>query len=306
MEGYINMRSSLIPLRYPGGKASLLNYIEKFITSNKISVQAILEPYAGSAAISIGLLSKGTISKAYINDSDQMIFAFWKTVMNNNKELIEMIDSLEVNLDAWFCYRKYLVDKPLTKFNEKDVAMAFLFLNRTSYSGIVKAGPLGGKRQQSRYKIDCRFNKENLKKKIKSIEALSPKVKVFNMDGIQFMKEIIRENEDVLIYADPPYYNVGKLLYNQYFDDNKHIQLADYLKQIEEQPWLLSYNANKFIMNLYSDQKMVPIYLDYHTGPYRRNIMEYLFSNRVIPPFEARERIKKVNRSNIEDTQIVG
>ena len=306
MEGYINMRSSLIPLRYPGGKASLLNYIEKFITSNKISVQAILEPYAGSAAISIGLLSKGTISKAYINDSDQMIFAFWKTVMNNNKELIEMIDSLEVNLDAWFCYRKYLVDKPLTKFNEKDVAMAFLFLNRTSYSGIVKAGPLGGKRQQSRYKIDCRFNKENLKKKIKSIEALSPKVKVFNMDGIQFMKEIIRENEDVLIYADPPYYNVGKLLYNQYFDDNKHIQLADYLKQIEEQPWLLSYNANEFIMNLYSDQKMVPIYLDYHTGPYRRNIMEYLFSNRVIPPFEARERIKKVNRSNIEDTQIVG
>ena len=306
MEGYINMRSSLIPLRYPGGKASLLNYIEKFITSNKISVQAILEPYAGSAAISIGLLSKGTISKAYINDSDQMIFAFWKTVMNNNKELIEMIDSLEVNLDAWFCYRKYLVDKPLTKFNEKDVAMAFLFLNRTSYSGIVKAGPLGGKRQQSRYKIDCRFNKENLKKKIKSIEALSPKVKVFNMDGIQFMKEIIRENEDVFIYADPPYYNVGKLLYNQYFDDSKHNQLADYLKQVEEQPWLLSYNANKFIMNLYSDQKMVPIYLDYHTGPYRRNIMEYLFSNRVIPPFEARERIKKVNRSNIEDTQIVG
>ena len=124
------------------------------------------------------------------------------------------------------------------------------------------------------------------------------------MDGIQFMKEIIRENEDVLIYADPPYYNVGKLLYIQYFDDNKHIQLADYLKQVEEQPWLLSYNANEFIMNLYSDQKMVPIYLDYHTGPYRRNIMEYLFSNRVIPPFEAREN-KKVNHSNMEKNQIV-
>ena len=300
------MTGSSIPLRYPGGKSSLLNYIEKFIESNDICVNAIIEPYAGSAAISIGLLSKGIISKAYINDADQMVYAFWKTIMNKNEELIEMIDSLEVNLDAWFYYRKYLVDTPLTKFNEKDVAMAFLFLNRTSYSGIVKAGPLGGKRQQSRYKIDCRFNKENLKKKIKSIEALSPKVKVFNMDGIQFMKEIIRENEDVFIYADPPYYNVGKLLYNQYFDDSKHNQLADYLKQVEEQPWLLSYNANKFIMNLYSDQKMVPIYLDYHTGPYRRNIMEYLFSNRVIPPFEARERIKKVNRSNIEETQIVG
>lgn len=298
------MNITSVPLRYPGGKASLLNYVEKFITSNKISVPAILEPYAGSAAISMGLLRKGMISKAYINDSDQMVYAFWKTIMNKNEELIEMIDSLEVNLDAWFYYRKYLVDTPLTKFNEKDVAMAFLFLNRTSYSGIVKAGPLGGKRQQSRYKIDCRFNKENLKKKIKSIEALSPKVKVFNMEGIEFMKETIKEIGDVFIYADPPYYNVGKLLYNQYFDDKKHIQLADYLKQVEEQPWLLSYNANEFIMTLYSDQQMVPIYLDYHTGPYRKDIMEYLFSNRVIPPFEAREN-KKVNRSNMEKNQIV-
>ena len=298
------MNVTSAPLRYPGGKASLLNYVEKFIKSNKVSVKTILEPYAGSAAISLGLLSRNVISKAYINDSDQMVYAFWKIVMNNNEELIEMIDSLEVNLDAWFYYRKYLVNNPLTKFNEKDVAMAFLFLNRTSYSGIVKAGPLGGKRQQSRYKIDCRFNKENIKKKIKSIETLSPKVKVFNMDGIQFMKEIIRENEDVFIYADPPYYNVGKMLYTQYFDDNKHVQLAEYLKGLEEQPWLLSYNASDFIMNLYSDQKMVPIYLDYHSGPYRRNIMEYLFSNRVIPPFEAREN-KKVNPSDMDKNQIV-
>ena len=298
------MNVTSAPLRYPGGKASLLNYVEKFIKSNKVSVKTILEPYAGSAAISLGLLSRNVISKAYINDSDQMVYAFWKIVMNNNEELIEMIDSLEVNLDAWFYYRKYLVNNPLTKFNEKDVAMAFLFLNRTSYSGIVKAGPLGGKRQQSRYKIDCRFNKENIKKKIKSIETLSPKVKVFNMDGIQFMKEIIRENEDVFIYADPPYYNVGKMLYTQYFGDNKHVQLAEYLKGLEEQPWLLSYNASDFIMNLYSDQKMVPIYLDYHSGPYRRNIMEYLFSNRVIPPFEAREN-KKVNPSDMDKNQIV-
>ena len=94
------MNITSVPLRYPGGKASLLNYVEKFITSNKISVPAILEPYAGSAAISMGLLRKGMISKAYINDSDQMVYAFWKTIMNKNEELIEMIDSLEVNLDA--------------------------------------------------------------------------------------------------------------------------------------------------------------------------------------------------------------
>ena len=199
------MNPLVTPLRYPGGKASLVDYVEKFIESNKISVDTLIEPYAGSAAVSIGLLNKNIISKAYINDSDQMIYAFWKTVMNNNQELIEIIDNVEVNLDTWFEYKKYVVNNPLTKFNRKDVAMAFLFLNRTSYSGIVKAGPLGGKNQRSRYKIDCRFNKERLKKKIKNLEILSSKVEVFNMDGIQFMKETIKRNGDVLIYVDPPY-----------------------------------------------------------------------------------------------------
>ena len=294
------MSVSSIPLRYPGGKTSLLSYIEKFIVSNNMSVKAIIEPYAGSAAISIGILKKDIISKAYINDSDQMIYAFWKTVMNNNQDLIEMVDNVQVNLDTWFDFRTYLTENPLSKFNEKDVALAFLFLNRTSYSGIVKAGPLGGKKQQSEYTIDCRFNKMNLKKKIKNLEMLSSRVEIFNMDGVQFMKEIIRRNGDVFIYADPPYYRVGKKLYNQYFDDSKHIELADYLKRVEEQPWLLSYNNEEFIFNLYSDQEMVPIYLDYHSGLYRRNIMEYLFSNRVIPPFEI--KVKREKRTSMQDS----
>ena len=294
------MNPLVTPLRYPGGKASLVDYVEKFIESNKISVDTLIEPYAGSAAVSIGLLNKNIISKAYINDSDQMIYAFWETVMDNNQELIEIIDNVEVNLDTWFEYKKYVVNNPLTKFNRKDVAMAFLFLNRTSYSGIVKAGPLGGKNQRSRYKIDCRFNKERLKKKIKNLEILSSKVEVFNMDGIQFMKETIKRNGDVLIYVDPPYYKVGKLLYNEYFDDSKHIELADYLKHVEEQPWLLSYNNSDFILNLYNDMEKMQIYLDNHSGKYRKDVMEYLFSNKVIPNFD----IGEINRKEIHESEI--
>ena len=291
-----------IPLRYPGGKSSLLNYVEKFIDSNNISVKTIIEPYAGSAAISIGLLGKDKTLRAYINDSDQMVYAFWRTVMNNNQELIEMVDSVQVNLDTWFNYQKYLTENPLTVYNEKDLAMAFLFLNRTSYSGIVKAGPLGGKKQQSKYKINCRFNKENLKKRIAALEGLSSRMEIYNEDGVKFMEEMIKRNEDVMIYADPPYHEVGKQLYNQYFDDNKHIELADYLKKIEEQPWLLSYNNSEFILNLYNDKIKMPIYLDYHSGPYRKDIMEYMFSNKVIPLFEISEKRREKSKYQLETT----
>lgn len=286
------MNPSVTPLRYPGGKATLINYVEKFLYSNNISVDHILEPYAGTASVSIGLLRDNIISHAYINDADQMVYAFWKTIIENNEEFIEMVDSVEVNLDTWFNSKKYLIDNPLSRYNQKDVAMAFLFLNRTSYSGIVKAGPLGGKNQNSKYGISCRFNKNRIINKIKFLNQFSAKISVYNYDGIQFMKNMIMEYSDAFIYVDPPYYKVGKLLYNVYFTQQQHEELANYLKSIEEQPWLLSYNNEKFILDLYSEKHNGVIYLDYHSGHYRSKTKEYVFSNRVIPAYEINEEIK--------------
>ncbi|WP_298279512.1 DNA adenine methylase [Ferroplasma sp.] len=287
------MNPSVTPLRYPGGKATLINYVEKFLTSNDISVDYILEPYAGTASISIGLLRDNLVSYAYINDADQMVYAFWKTIIDNNTELIEMVNSVDVTLDTWLNYKKYLIDNPLGKYNQKDLAMAFLFLNRTSFSGIIKAGPLGGKKQNSKYGIGCRFNKKRITDKIHFLSQFSDKISIYNHDGIKFMGDMIKEQSDAFIYVDPPYYKVGKLLYNVYFTQEQHEELANYLKSIEEQPWLLSYNNEEFILNLYSEKHNQEIYLDYHSGHYRTKIKEYVFSNRVTPAYEIKEHTRK-------------
>ena len=286
------MNPSVTPLRYPGGKATLINYVEKFLNSNDISVNYILEPYAGTGSISIGLLRDNMVSHASINDADQMVYAFWKTIIDNNKEFIEMVNSVDVTLDAWFNFKKYLIDNPLSTYNQKDVAMAFLFLNRTSFSGIIKAGPLGGKNQNSKYGISCRFNRKRITDKIQFLSQFSDKISVYNQDGIKFMRDMINEYSDAFIYVDPPYYKVGRLLYNVYFTQEQHEELARYLKSIEEQPWLLSYNNEEFILNLYSGKNNREIYLDYHSGHYRTKIMEYVFSNRVTPVYEIKEHTR--------------
>ncbi|WP_243122397.1 hypothetical protein [Clostridium septicum] len=53
------------------------------------------------------------------------------------------------------------------KENESLLSLGFstLFLNRTNRSGIIKAGVIGGKEQNGNYKLDCRFNKEEIIKK---------------------------------------------------------------------------------------------------------------------------------------------
>jgi DNA adenine methylase len=149
-------------------------------------------------------------------------------------------------------------------------------------------------------KISCRFNKDRIINKIKFLNQFSDKISVYNQDGIQFMKNKIKEYSDAFIHVDPPYYKVGKLLYNVYFTQEQHEELANYLKYIEEQPWLLSYNNEDFILNLYSEKNNQEIYLDYHSGHYRTKIKEYVFSNRVTPAYEINEDTKK-NRSIIKN-----
>ena len=279
------MKPTPTPLRYPGGKAWLRNYVESFISFNKLNVDTLIEPYAGSAAMSMGLLQRGIVKQAYISEMDPLIVAFWKTALERNDELVEYVTSFEVNLDYWHLFKKYLDTDEMTKHNELELAGAFLFLNRTNYSGIINAGPLGGKGQKSIYKIDCRFNKTRIVKKISAIAQLEGKLHVVESDGLKFMKKMATaSDEGQLFYVDPPYYGAGKILYRHYFDDKNHIELSNFLKSLDL-PWLLSYDNAEFIKKLYEGNESSPVYTDYQSGHFKKGVKELLISNRLIPPF---------------------
>lgn len=69
-------------------------------------------------------------------------------------------------------------------------------MNRTNISGIINGGPIGGKNQNSKYKIDCRFNKEKLIKKIKKISSYNSRIKLTNLDANDFiLREIPKYDE---------------------------------------------------------------------------------------------------------------
>ena len=281
------MRPTPTPLRYPGGKAWLTNYVESFICYNRLNVDTIVEPYGGSAAISIRLLQRGIVNQAFISETDPLIVAFWKTVIERNKELIEYVNSYEVNLDTWHLFKRYISTNEMPKHNEIELAGAFLFLNRTSYSGILKAGPLGGKNQASKYKIDCRFNKIAIAKKISEIARLEDKIHIVESDGLEFMKKMATASvNNSLFYVDPPYYGAGKLLYRQYFKDQDHVNLSHFLKSFNL-PWLLSYDNAEFIKNLYEGSESSSVYTDYQSGHFKKGVKELLISNKPIPPFKS-------------------
>ena len=177
------------PLRYPGAKSKLVPYIKKLIETENLTNCTLYEPYAGSAAVSLALLESKTISKAIINELDPLIYYFWISVMNDTDNLIALIENVDITLDNWIHYSQYRNSSYLTNKSPLEIGFAGLYLNRTSFSGILNANPLGGMEQKSQYKIDCRFNKEKIIKNIEALSCFSDKIEIYNMDALDFLSK---------------------------------------------------------------------------------------------------------------------
>jgi DNA adenine methylase len=140
-------------------------------------------------------------------------------------------------------------------------AFKCLFLNRTSFSGILapSAGPIGGKTQDSEYKIDCRFTKETLIKRILRIAQYRSRVAfIWNLhwrpaiSRIRLMQRAKSLSKSTFYYIDPPFFKKADSLYTFYFNNADHLALRDFLLELKDS-WILSYDSCPETITLYKD-----------------------------------------------------
>ena len=72
------MRRFYSPLRYPGGKSCIFDFVSKLFYENDLVGISYAEPYAGGAGLALRLLFEGYVNQIYINDNDLAVFSFWK------------------------------------------------------------------------------------------------------------------------------------------------------------------------------------------------------------------------------------
>jgi DNA adenine methylase len=225
--------------------------IATLLEKNLLVGSHIYEPFAGGAAVSLNLLANGFVRTATWVERDPLVYAFWKCVKENPGALIEKIAKTNVTLQNWKRLgRLRELKRPYLK-HLLHMGYAGLFFNRTCFSGIVGAGPIGGLNQTSAYKIDCRFNKKELAKSIMAMNLILQKVDVRFGDGIQFLEEEYLEMlPHSFAYIDPPYVSNGHKLYRYHFSEPEHRKLSEIIARLRV-PWLLSYDNHPFIKDLY-------------------------------------------------------
>lgn len=268
------------PLRYPGGKSDFALTAFDIVSQCGFTGFSLIEPYAGSAAVSLNLLNSGVVSKVTLIERDPLVYSFWAALLERTDDLIERFIDLPITLDTWHEMRPLLsVEKP-TKQNLLDLGLAGLFFNRANFSGILNAGPIGGLKQKSAYAIDCRTNKDDIICRMLAIATMSKNIEAKFGDAVGYIKKNAAK-ENSILYIDPPYFLKGELLYRHSYKLKEHKELALALNQVRS-PWFLSYDVHHVIEFLYEKFHVRKLKFKYSAHS-PKNHDELLISNFLIP-----------------------
>lgn len=250
------------PLRYPGGKGKLAPYVESVFQRNSLCDAYYVEPFAGGASVALSLLMNEYARRIYINDLDRAIFAFWHSVLNDTDALCRLIQDTPVTVRTW--KRQKQIQRNKTTADVLSLGYSTFFLNRTNRSGILNGGIIGGVSQKARWKIDARYNKQELIRRIERIALYRHRIHLSNTDATEFVSAICTDlPHRTLIYFDPPYYAKGPHLYHSYFRHEDHQALSDVVRRLVGYHWLVSYDNTPEIRKMYTGFERVHYSLHY-------------------------------------------
>ena len=249
------------PLRYPGGKGQVYDVVLSALEDNNLLNCTYIEPFAGGAGIAIRLLFENKVKKIIINDFDRSIYAVWYCILYYNDEFIKLIQDTPVNMSEWYIQKEVQINKESSDI--LSLGFSTFFLNRTNRSGIIKAGVIGGKNQNGNYKMDCRFNKEKLIELIKKIYLYRDKIEIYNLEAQDFIK-YVKKRKKQFYFIDPPYYNNGRQLYTNFFNEEHHKSLKSFLsKNMKNKKFIVSYDDCEEIKELYKKYNQTIVSLNY-------------------------------------------
>ncbi|MET7777886.1 DNA adenine methylase [Streptomyces mirabilis] len=314
------------PLRYPGAKSALAPVISRVITSARQSrevpeINLLVEPFAGGASASLRMIGDGSVDRILLADADPLVTAFWQVAAEDTEQLVDrMYDEWSrfvrtggsTAVERWDYWRNWVPSAGAASRERRlTAAMQCLFLNRTTFSGILhgKAGPIGGRAQESEYPIGCRWNPEAIAERIRYVGHLygvGRLVDVWRKDWRRTLDDVPERYPQlvpsrVIAYLDPPYVDKSSMLYRTSFDprggygrqasgtqgqdtDFLHLSLADYLRTKAQFRWLLSYDNHPSLTEsswLYARDRMNPSESDrVNLGVRRWRITKRLVSTR--------------------------
>ena len=212
--------------------------------------------------------------------------SFWKAVLYQSERFADAIMSVPINIEEW--KRQQQICEEGDSQRTFELGFATFYMNRCNRSGIVKgAAPIGGYEQIGKWKMDARFYRETLTERVLAIGERSEQIHLSHMDAIDFLYTKLPDERGqtcTFTYLDPPYYSNGNRLYMNFYSDNDHQRLSQYMQAQDGHKWIMSYDDTEFIRNLYAQCEISTMSLNYSLQKKRKARELILSPHHVVRP----------------------
>jgi DNA adenine methylase len=224
------------PIPYQGSKRSLADQILRYFPNE---FHRLIEPFAGSAAISVASAFYYKANKFIINDVNQPLIALWNEIINNPTQIIRKYYDIwneQIGNEEEYYYHIR------TKFNETKQPEYLLFLLAKCVKAAVRYNTMG-EFNQSPDKRRLGRNPQMMREDILRVShLLKNKVELYSTDYSYILD---KATEFDLIYMDPPYQGTGV---NGGFNYAGNIDFDDFIISLyclnkKNVPFILSFDG---------------------------------------------------------------
>lgn len=222
------------PFRYPGGKF----YARKLILDCIPKHNKYCEPFVGGGSI---FFAKPAEKVNILNDKDLELINCYMQIKNRVERLIALLDGIPATKKLHHYYKNDF--KPRNKLER---ALRWYYLNRTSYSGIMKP-------QNCYWGYGDKYSMrpENWPPHLRTVSERLQKVEIVSMDFEKLIKAL---PSNFFLFVDPPYFNADQdKFYNCVFKKEDHFRLNHILKKRKDDlKFLITYDNSPEITEMYS------------------------------------------------------
>lgn len=223
------------PFRYAGGKF----YARKLIAEHLIDTDVYCEPFAGGGSV---FFYKPKSRINILNDLDEDIILVYEIIRDRVDEMIELLSTFrEPSKEAHSYYKNEY--KPT---NELEQAVRWYYLNRISYSGIMKF-----ENMYFGYGDKYSMRPENWPRQLLKNSAKLQGVELSSRTAIDIIDNLPDRS---LAFVDPPYFNADQdKFYTKFFSRQDHLDLVECIRRNKDRlKFFITYDNCDEIRELYS------------------------------------------------------
>lgn len=248
------------PLRYPGGKSKVADYLVSLFPEYK----EYREPFLGGGSVFLTAKGEYPEKRYWINDLYYDLYCFWLIVSDTSEDLTQVLNKIRQETKDGKELYNYCISRIQDRCTQFERALYFFIINRITFSGTSLSG---GYSVES---FEKRFTQSSIDRIISCAPALEDNVMLTCEDYSKLLK---KGGDGVFVFLDPPYYSAtDSALYGKNGELHKGFDHERFRKCVGEcqHKFLITYDDCPYIRELYKDFNIRPFEFAYGM----RNVVE--------------------------------